>query len=174
MRNARFAWRGRLALALLVLAGCATHAEAPASSTDDDEAAINAVYARFSKAYDEGDGQAVSDLYTDDALYLSGGDGAIRRGRAAIEQTFSFLDRVKARGETISISFRFADRAIEGDLAYDVGYYRTVSTPADGEPRASVGKFVTVLKKQADGSWRFQVDGYSGAPVEAFDALAEE
>ena len=162
-----------LPILLLLLAGCATQAETPASSTADDEAAIDAVYERFSQAYDEWDTQAMVNLYTDDALYLSG-DGAIRRGRAAIEQSFSFLQRVKERGDTISISFRSVDRAIDGDLAYDVGYYQTISTPADGEPRTSVGKFVTVLKKQADGSWRFQVDGYNSAPVEAFDKLDGE
>ena len=178
-----------LPILLLLLAGCAEPAQdtlplaetaAPADNTvigavapPTDEAAIDAVYERFSKAYDVWDAPATAELYTDDALYLSG-DGAIRRGRAAIEETFSFLQRVKERGETISISFRFVDRAIEGDLAYDVGYYKTISTPAGGEPRPSVGKFVTVLKKQADGSWRFQVDGYNGAPLEAFDQTPSE
>ena len=189
MQTTRFALNGWLVAALLVLAGCAEPAEdtmplaktaAPADNTvigtvalPTDEARIDAVYERFSQAYDEWDTQAMVDLYTDDTLYLSG-DGAIRRGRAAIEQSFSFLQRVKERGETVSISFRFVDRAIEGDLAYDVGYYQTISTPADGEPRTSVGKFVTVLKKQTDGSWRFQVDGYNSAPVEAFDKLDNE
>ena len=156
--------------ALILLAGCTAQANQDLSA---EAQAINAVYERFSKAYDEWDTQAVVDLYMDDALYLSG-DGVIRRGRAAIEETFRFLQRVKERGETISISFRFVDRAIEGDLAYDVGYYQTVSTPSDGEPRTSVGKFVTVLKKQADGSWRFQVDGYNNAPVEVFDQPPSE
>ena len=162
--------RGTLLVALIVLAGCTAQAT---QHPPADAQAIDDVYARFSTAYDEWDTQAVVDLYTDDALYLSG-DGAIRRGRAAIEETFSFLQRVKERGETISISFLFVDRAVEGDLAYDVGYYQTISTPAGGEPRKSVGKFVAVLKKQADGSWRFQVDGHNGAPLEAFEQAPSE
>ena len=159
----------RILLALLLLTlGCATQASDMVHSTAADDAAINALYDRFSQAYDELDSQAVVALYTEDALYLSG-DRPIRRGSADIATSFSFLDRVREDGGTMSIEFRSVDRSIEGNLAHDVGYYKTVSTPPGGEPRVGVGKFVVVLKKQADGSWRFHVDGYNSAPLEAFE-----
>jgi len=163
----------RLTLLLLLIAsvGCATQAGDGVRSTAEDDAAIDALYDRFSRAYDELDSQAVVALYTEDALYLSG-DRPIRQGSAAVAEAFSFLDRIRQEGGTTSITFRSVDRSIEGNLAHDVGYYKTVFTPPGGEPRASAGKFVVVLKKQADGSWRFHVDGYNAAPLEAFDQSA--
>ncbi len=153
---------------VLLLAGCA--AQARYAVPADDDAAITALYQRFSQAYDDLDVQAVTDLYDDDAFYLSPGDDvAARQGRAAIEDAFSFLGRVKERGAKMDIAFDILKRDIVGDLAYDVGYYRILNTPPDGgEKRSSAGKFVTVMKRGEDGQWRFVVDGYSGAPTEAF------
>ncbi len=157
-----------LLLAFLILAGCTAQAER--SQPAPDEAALDAVYARFSEAYEKLDPQIVANLYTEDARYLSGGDGDMLRGRPAILDNFaSFFTRSKENGVALRIAFRVVDRALSGDLAYDVGYYRLVSKKSDGEERTSVGKFVTVAKRQADGAWQFHVDSYSGAPVEAFD-----
>ncbi len=157
-----------LLLAFLILAGCT--AQAQENPPTADEAALDAVYARFSEAYEKLDPQIVANLYTEDARYLSGGDGDMLRGRPAILDNFaSFFTRSKENGVALRIEFRIVDRALSDDLAYDVGYYRLVSKKSDGEERTSVGKFVTVAKRQADGAWQFHVDSYSGAPVEAFD-----
>jgi uncharacterized protein (TIGR02246 family) len=153
-------------LLALLLAGCATHAQPP---TPSDDEAIDAVYKQFSKAYDQMDPEMVVALYTDDAYYLPGGDGAILHGPDALGQSFAFLAQTKENGGQLAISFRSVDRAIEGNMAYDVGYYRLTSQRPDGTEGVSVGKFTTVLLKGDDGHWRFQVDAFSNAPAEAFD-----
>jgi uncharacterized protein (TIGR02246 family) len=140
------------------------------AQSEADRAAIDAVYARFSEAYAQHDPNMVADLYLDDARYLPGSsDTPILEGRDTIRSQFQFLSGARERGTAFDISFRFVDRGIDGDLAYDIGYYKLVATPAEGEPRTSVGKFVTVLRQSDDGRWRFVVDGYSGAPTEAFE-----
>ena len=140
------------------------------AQSDADRAAIDDVYDRFSEAYAQHAPDMVADLYLDEARYLPGsGDTPILEGRDTIRRQFQFLSQSKERGTTLDISFRFVDRGIDGDLAYDIGYYKLVATPAEGEPRTSVGKFVTVLRQGADGQWRFVVDGFSGAPTEAFE-----
>lgn len=166
MQHARFAWSGWLVAALLVTVGWA-------AQTDDapsvDEAAIDAVYERFSQAYAELDVQMVLDLYTDDAYYLIGTAQRILQGKEELALAFSLLERTKEKNGRLAIEFRIVDRQIIGDLAYDIGYYKLTTTRTDGESREKAAKFVTVLKKQADGSWRFQVDSYSEAMVPAFE-----
>lgn len=151
---------------LILLVGCV---QAQPTTLSDSEA-IDAVYARFSEAYDQMDPEAVVALYTDDAYYLPGGDSAILHGPDALRKSFAFLAQTKESGGQLAIAFRSVDRAIEGDLAYDVGYYRLTSQRPDGTEHVSVGKFTTVLVKGDDGQWHFQVDAFSNAPEAAFDA----
>lgn len=141
---------------------------APASAPISDAAVVaelDQVYARFTRAYATLDVAIITDLYTEDALYLPP-RGDIRRGRAAIRTGFAgMFERSRARGESLDITFERIDRRISGDLAYEVGYYTLVRTTRDGPANTSRGKFTVVLVRQDDGKWRFKVDGYSAAPV---------
>ena len=166
MKNARLAWSGWLVAALLVMAGWA-------AQTDDvppaDEAAIDAVYERLIQAYAELDTTMVLDLYTDDAYYLMGRAQRILQGREELGRAYSVLAHAKAKSNRLAIEFRIVDRKIHEDLAYDVGYYKLITTRPDGQFREKASKFLTVLKKQDDGSWRFAADSYSEAMIPAFE-----
>ena len=48
-----------------------------------------------------------------------------------------------------------------GDLGYTLGTWKSTRTAANGAERVSTGKYVTVWRKQADGSWRVVFDGGS-------------
>ena len=170
MKNARFAWSGWLVALLLVMAGWATRNEDRSSV---DEAAIEAAYERLSEAYATMDVQMAVDQYTDDAYHLIGTAQRILQGKEELALAFSMLENMKKKGAQLAIEYRIVDRTIQGDLAYDVGYYKLTNT-FDGETRDAVSKFLTVLKKQADGSWRFQVDHHSSAMRPAFDKVGSE
>lgn len=48
------------------------------------------------------------------------------------------------------------------DLVYTIGTYSmTVTEPIDKKPMTDKGKFVTVFKKQGDGSWKVVVDTFN-------------
>src|SRR5215204_3329815 len=84
---------------------------------------IDDVYRRFSEAYKKLDPEAVTNLYTDDAFYLSPGSD-VKRGREKVLAVFSgYFNSVKNAGGSLTISFRILDRSVSGDLAYDVGIY---------------------------------------------------
>ena len=128
---------------------------------------LDEVYLRFSAGYRNLDPQAVSNLYTEDAFYLSP-DSDVKRGREKILAEFSgFFDSVKKGGGSLAISFQILGRQISGDLAYDVGIYTLTRKNAKGEARAARGKFIVVARRASNGEWRFQVDGYSGLPSPA-------
>jgi uncharacterized protein (TIGR02246 family) len=129
------------------------------------ERALDEVYLEFARAYEALDAERVAALYADEALYLAPNRAALR-GRHAIHASFiQSFERVAQRGESVRIAFNRFHRRLEGDLAYEVGYFEVTYTPADGGPaRTSRGKVVVVLRVQVDGRWRFEVDGYSSLP----------
>jgi len=48
-----------------------------------------------------------------------------------------------------------------GDVAYSYGTYASSATGPDGKPMQDKGKYVTVYRKQADGSWKAVVDTFN-------------
>jgi len=48
-----------------------------------------------------------------------------------------------------------------GDLGYTLGTWKSTRTAANGAERVSTGKYVTVWRKQGDGSWKVVFDGGS-------------
>lgn len=141
-----------------------------APSVPDPEAdirVIESIYKRFSQAYTRLDPDRAASLYTEDALYLSPG-GDIRHGRNAIRETFeSFFQWAADGGFNLEIAFDSVDRGIEGDLAYDIGYYTLTRRSGEEVVAKDRGKFVVVLKRQPNDSWRFHVDAYNSAHIEA-------
>ena len=125
---------------------------------------LDEIYRRFSEGYKKLDPAAVANLYTETAAYLAPRK-EIEIGRAKVLATFTeFFDSVRQKNGRMEISFRIAQRQAEQNLAYDVGIYTLTSFNDKGEARTSKGKFMVVAKREKDGVWRFQVDGYNDLP----------
>lgn len=129
-------------------------------------AGIDAIYAKFSDAYDKLDAKIVTDLYTDDALYLTPESG-IQRGRDIIFDNFDgFFNSIKKNGGKLDISFNIVERRVTTNMGYDVGVYSLTSKNKSGATQTSRGKFVVIALKMKNGSWKFQLDSYSDMPKE--------
>ena len=63
-----------------------------------------------------------------------------------------------------------ADIAASGDLGYTWGRYTQAAVGENGVPKRSQGYYVTVWKKQADGSWKFVFDTGNQLPDKSDDA----
>jgi ketosteroid isomerase-like protein len=66
--------------------------------------------------------------------------------------------------DAYTVKFELASDTIEGrgDLAYNRGHFRLTGVPKVKGPNISdEGKFVEILKRQPDGSWKYVVDMYS-------------
>lgn len=57
-----------------------------------------------------------------------------------------------------------AEMAASGDLGYTYGKYYL--TAIDSVESTSIGYYVSIWKKQADGNWKFVLDGGAEGPVE--------
>ncbi len=132
--------------------------DAPAALTPADEAAIRRTDSAFVAAVNAADVDGVVKQYAADAALLPP-NLPTQRGQQAVKAFWGgFLDVYTVRFETGSDTIEG-----RGDLAYNVGHYRFTAVPkAKGAPGvADEGKFVEVLKKQPDGSWKYVVDMYS-------------
>lgn len=164
-----------LSLALL-LAACGPAAR-PAGHTADstaapgaaaplaeaDIAAIRAADSAFGASANAGDLDGVVAVYAADAALLPPNLPGMKGSEAIRTFWGGFL-------QAYTIAFELQADQIEGrgDLAYVVGRYRLSGTPkAKGPPPLKdEGKFVEVLKRQSDGSWKYAVDIYnSDIPV---------
>jgi ketosteroid isomerase-like protein len=61
-----------------------------------------------------------------------------------------------------------AEVAASGDIGYTIGTFELI-TEQDGTAMLTEGKYVTVWRKQADGSWKVRVDCFNanGPPTVA-------
>jgi uncharacterized protein (TIGR02246 family) len=158
----------------LVAAGCASQAKAPEAPPVDPAALKDAIQARekeWSAAYLAGNGAAIADLYTEDAVSIQPA-GESWSGRPAIakaEQTQLDTIAVTAREDiTEEVIPAGTDHAIE------VGHYSYQGTTKTGKkPVSSSGRYMVLWRKDSDGVWRLQRDIGAEAPAKVAGATAK-
>ena len=141
-------------LALLVILtigpACRTSARQIGPLSEQDIEAIKALGPAADKVALAHDWDAVADLWTDD-INLMMPNMPMIKGRA------DFLAWIKSAGITITEhKIDFVDIDGCGDLAYARGVYaETIIVEGMDNPSTDVGKLLTVLRKQPDGTWKF-------------------
>jgi len=133
----------------------ATNGQVPTASAAQDRAAIDKTRADYQAAWGASNAEQIASLYTDDAFVLYPNQPAVS-GKAAIIGYFkSFFD------EFVQDSFTLTSAEVEivGPWAFDRGAYRWKSRPkAGGDPIEDYGKYLVILRRQADGSWKVARD----------------
>jgi uncharacterized protein (TIGR02246 family) len=147
--------------ALLVVTMSCTQAPKPADTHDADVQALKDIEAQANKDYEAKDLDKLVGFYTDDAVLMAPGAPSIA-GKAAIQ---TMLKQMVADP---ALSLKFEATRIEvasgGDMAYTQGSYTmTMTDPSTKKPINDKGSYVTVYKKQADGSWKAVSDIASSA-----------
>ncbi len=104
--------------------------------------------AAYNEAFNRGDAEGCAAYSTDDIVLLPPGE-PMTRGKAA------FLDTYRSRiKENIGGTHKneLIDFGVDGDMAYQIGTYAI----EDSKPPER-GKFVNVLKRQPDGTWKVKI-----------------
>jgi uncharacterized protein (TIGR02246 family) len=144
---------------MILSAGCSNQtAQQPAPPPDTrkaDEAAIRAASAEWSKAAQARDLDKSVSYYADDAVYCVD-KGALVKGKDHIR--LAWKDTLAPTAPTLSFATTFVEVARSGDIAYEYGTYDLVTEVKKGKPTDEKGKYVTVWKKQPDGSWKVVAD----------------
>lgn len=116
--------------------------------------AIEQANAKFIDAMIRGDSAGMIANYADDAVVMDPGTPAAR-GRGEIGARFARkIQSAKVSDEkaiTTSVD-------VAGDYAIETGTFDVTFTPKGGTLTHDKGKYLTVWKKQADGSWKIYRD----------------
>ncbi len=143
--------------------GCAPPAEEPPAETPavDLEAERDALMAA-DKAWSESvsDADEFLSYFADGAHFMPFG--------APLAQGDAIRTAVVSMPGSLEWEATGADVAESGELGYTIGTFE-LTTEQDGASMVTVGKYVTVWSKQADGSWKVQVDCFNadGPPTAA-------
>ena len=107
------------------------------------------------EAYRTNDAELFNSLHTDDILRVSSMTG-ILVGEEYKNTIRGMLRSMKEGGQQMLIDFRFEQRAVKGDVAYEVGYYKIIWSNGD-DTSEFFGRFHVVLRK-VDGIWKIAQD----------------
>jgi uncharacterized protein (TIGR02246 family) len=136
----------------LLLAGC----REPAPAADPGaRQAIEAAVSRYVAASNQGDAEALTSLYTEDAVLLPP-DHAPVHGRDAIGEFWR-------QGTDTGLEVRTLRVEVDGSIGYLVGQY---NLPSTAEEPADSGKYVMCLRRQRDGSWKLSADIWNSSAEE--------
>ena len=148
------------AISALVLNGCAKPVEKVDRAAIENQIRVNET--RWQEAYANHDGAALAANYAGDAAIANPGTALVTGSEAIKRATAGF-----AADPNLKIEFS-ADRiqvAESGDLAYSRGHYSMTATdPETKKPASGSGSYLTIYKKQADGSWKAVEDFITPGP----------
>jgi ketosteroid isomerase-like protein len=146
------AWAVAAVVVTALLATCATTGGSVA-----DEAALREAGDLYVKAVNSGDVDLYMDRWDAEGIRMTP-DGPSVFGAAEIR-------KVVARGfptATREMTLTTEEVVVFGDIGYARGVYTTRVTPkGGGAPSFVDGKFLTVYRRQADGSWKIYRDCYN-------------
>lgn len=98
------------------------------------------------------DAHAIVDAYGEDGVFVLA-TGETVTGRAAIEQLMQ--ERFRRSGRIVGGTLKQDDLVAAGSMIYEWGHAELEIAGAPGKPPArSVGRYLTVWKRDASGRWR--------------------
>lgn len=121
-------------------------------SSDTSAADAKTVQARnemWSKAASVKDSASFATFYADDATVMIPNEPAFK-GMKDIQAVMTPM----MQDPNFKMSFTTDKVEVSGVLGYTQGAYSLTTTARDGKPHEDKGKYLTVWKKQADGSWK--------------------
>lgn len=122
---------------------------------------------RFSQAVAAGGGKAFAEWFAEDAVTLNNGRPAVQgRGNIAADARWD--------PKTYQLSWvpQGAQMGPSNDMGFTWGTYEGRSKDRNGEAVVTTGRYMTVWRKQPDGSWKVAMDASANAPPGAAECCA--
>jgi ketosteroid isomerase-like protein len=120
--------------------------------------------ARFAKDVLERGGKAFAEWFAEDGVALGNGAAPLV-GRVAIAKSANWDPKVYQLTWTPTEALM----GPSGDIGYTWGHFEGHSKDANGNPVTTTGRYITIWRKQPDGSWKVVLDAGSNEPAAAGD-----
>jgi len=121
---------------------------------------IAMIWEQYCDAVERGDAEQFIALHEGEAYKMPPQAPMFMIKDAAPGMRKSFPEKAKVFDTEMDINWE--EIIIQDNIAWSMGTYRTKSTPKNGDPAAVFdGKFLTVLRKQKDGSWKIYRDCFN-------------
>jgi len=142
-------------LGLLALTGC-SQSPAPDNREADSRALREGEVAAFVKDWDGKDASRIAAHYTDDGNVMVP-NSPMMTGKGAIGEAMK--DALADPNWSLELQVVQVEVSRGGDLGYTRGtYVLTATDPASKKVATEKGRFVTIFRKQPDGSWKAAED----------------
>ena len=153
------------AAVVLFAAACAPKGETPVTDSAAPAAppvvdvaavrqAIDQTNTKMIDALQRADTALIMSVYADDAVTMMSGQPAWRGKSEIATNGKQMFDAVKFS----DVKFNTTSVDVAGDYAIETGAYEMTVTEKGKKAVADKGKYITVWKKQADGSWKVYRD----------------
>jgi len=120
--------------------------------------------ARFAKDVLERGGKAFADWFAGDGVALGNGQPPTI-GKVAIAKSANWLPK------DYQLVWTPTDAVMgpSGDIGYTWGHFEGHSKDANGNAVTTTGRYITIWRKQTDGSWKVVLDAGANEPANAGD-----
>jgi uncharacterized protein (TIGR02246 family) len=146
-----------LSLGFSLLIGCQQQTEKAVDTSADKEEIVEMSDAR-AKAFNEGDAAAIAMHFTTDAILMAPGK-APQTGPEAVE---AYYQEIFDTYHTM-LESGYDEVKISGNLAYGRGTAVVTLIPkTGGDTTTSTSKYLNILQKQNNGSWKTTHDIWNG------------
>ncbi len=145
----------------VVVAACNQTPPPPPAPADNSAAAtaqIRSADSDWSKAAGTKQLDAMVAYYSDDAIVLPP-NMPVSRGKDAARAALGPMFAMP--GFSLAWKATDAGAAKSGEIGYSLGTYEMTMNDPKGNPAKDQGKYVTIWKKQSDGSWKAAVDTFN-------------
>lgn len=151
---------GAVALTMVLAVVALLHLGAQVAPAADSAAlgvvrsAIDKGNAQWAAGWATRDGAMVAAIFADDGVQLSG-TGKVIKGRRLIQERQQAA--MQGADSGVKVTITTLNVWLDGDTAYETGRYR-YDYMDKGKPGTDTGRYVTIWKRQRDGSWKLSMD----------------
>jgi ketosteroid isomerase-like protein len=149
------ATRCMFAVILFAFLPTAAPAWGQAPDLENEAAAVKAADRAFAEAVKLRDRELFASFIAENATFLGGG---LTEGRDAIVVDWGIFF-VAGGPATITWEPHTVEVAASGDMAYTLGDFEIRAVGPNGQWQRSTGTYVSIWRKDPDGSWKVVVDG---------------
>ena len=152
--------RTPLFLVPLIALSCSVIGADQQSALGEARQAIDKGNAQWVEAWDKADASLIAALFAEDGVLLGRNGKFFKGSQQVVERMKPVLE---SAGKGVKATVTTVDLWLDGDNAYETGKYSYTSLEK-GQPVTDEGHYVTIWKRQSDGSWKIIMD--MGVPKE--------